>query len=264
MKFLVFGDVVGRPGREAITKAVPDLRKEYEPDVIIVNIENMAHNKGISPDTWDVAKKWEADCYTTGDHAWDNDRGIELLHNKDLPIIRPANYPDGAPGKGYFVFNKGAYSVAVINLQGQVFFKNQPLNPFFYIDDMLNIPEIANANIKLLDFHADATSEKKGMGWYVDGRISAVWGTHTHIPTADAQVLPQGTGYISDVGMNGLFESNIGADPAGAVKRFLTQLPSKLTFDNDGPLEIGGLMLDIDPKTGRTTDIAHIRKIIDN
>jgi len=261
MKFLVFGDVTGRVGRTGMANTLPSLREEYEPDLVIANIENIAHGSGITPDTFAEAQSWGVDVFTTGDHAWDNTPGFDLLNNPALPLVRPANYPSGVPGRGWTVVKHGAFSVAVINLQGQVFFKNDPSNPFHAIDDILLEPDIAAATITLIDFHSEATSEIRAFGMHVDGRVSAVWGTHTHVPTADAQVLPQGTGYISDLGMVGLHESVIGADPQSALKRFLTQTRHKLTYEKSGAAEIGGIFLDVDPSTGTTTAIEHIRRI---
>jgi metallophosphoesterase (TIGR00282 family) len=262
MRFLIFGDVVGRPGRQALSQALPDLRREYRPDSVIINIENIAHGDGVSPDTWKEAEAWRADAYTTGDHAWGNASGLPLLDNPRLPIVRPANYPDGVPGRGWHLYTNGAWQIAVINLQGQVFFRNHPENPFRFMDACLARSDIQQAHIVLIDFQAEATSEKRALGWYVDGRVSAIWGTHTHVPTADAQILPQGCGYISDVGMNGSYHSVIGIDRAGPLRGFTSQLKAARTFDDGGPLEVGALLLDVDPQTGATTHIAHIRKIL--
>lgn len=264
MKFLIFGDVVGQLGREAITKTLPQLRQEYEPDSVIINVENAAHGSGISPAVMNEMKQWQADVYTTGDHAWDNLAGHTLLEDPKLPLIRPANYPAGVLGRGYHIFQSGAWSIAVINLQGQVFMKNDPLNPFLYLDELLKDSAVANAHIKLIDFHAEATSEKRAFGWYADGRISAVWGTHTHVPTADSHILPQGTGYISDVGMNGGHHSILGFDNKAPLKRFLQQIPAKLSPADSGPLEVNALQLEVDPTTGKTTHIAFIRKIVND
>lgn len=264
MKFLIFGDVVGSLGRKAIATVLPALREEYAPDAVIVNIENMAHGKGISPDTMKEALKWDVFAFTTGDHAWDNALGVDILTNPKIPIVRPANYPSGVPGKGYRVLQLGAYEVAIINLQGQVMFKNQPNSPFHVIDEILKEPEVQRAAIKLLDFHAEATSEKRGLGWYLDGRITAMWGTHTHVPTADAQILPKGTGYISDVGMNGAYDSIIGMDKKVPLKQFLTQLRGKMEPPETGAMEVGAVFLEVDPSTGKTTTIAQIRRILQN
>lgn len=262
MKFLIFGDVVGEPGRRAIDAVLPAWRAEHAPDSVIINIENIAHGAGISPTTVAHAMTWQANVYTTGDHAWDNKAGLPLLDDPKLPLVRPANYPAGVPGRGYHLFTQGAVTVAVINLQGQVFFKNHPASPFHTLDALLKQSDIAGATIKLVDFQAEATSEKRALGWHVDGRVSALWGTHTHVPTADAQILPNGTGYISDIGMNGNHHSVIGVDRATPVKMFLNQTPAKFSFDDVGPLEVGALLLDIDPATGQTTRIAHLRKIL--
>ncbi len=261
MRFLIFGDVVGRPGRVAVTQALPELRSEFAPDSVIINIENLAHGRGISPQTFTEAEAWQADVYTTGDHAWDNEAGIPLLENKKLPIIRPANYPKTAPGRGYHIFSNGAWRIAVINLQGQVFFRNHPLSPFTTIDTLLGQADIKECNIVLIDFQAEATSEKRGLGWYLDGRITALWGTHTHVPTADEQIMPAGTGYISDIGMNGNYHSIIGVDRAIPLKRMIQQMPAKPTFDDEGPKEIGALLLEVDPVKGITTSLEHVRRI---
>lgn len=264
LRFLVFGDVVGRLGSEAISKALPILRKEYEPDSIIVNVENIAYINGISPTAMEEAFRWGVDVFTTGDHAWDNKDGIALLENKELAIVRPANYPTGVPGRGYHIFSKGAWRVAVINLQGQVFFKNDPLNPFIKLDEILEQKDIKEVDVVLVDFHAEASSEKRGMGWYADGRVSALWGTNTHVPTADAQILPEGTGYLTDAGMNGAYNSIIGVDRVAPLKMFLTQIKQRMEQAEKGPLEISALLIDVDPVSKKTINIAHIRRILND
>lgn len=264
MKFLVFGDVVGTLGRKVITQELSNLRETYGIDAVIVNIENMAHGRGISPDTMREAFSWNAFAFTTGDHAWDNALGIGILSDPNVPIVRPANYPSPVPGRGYVVLQIGAFEVAVINLQGQVMFKNNPDNPFHALDSILKEPNVARATIKLVDFHAEATSEKRGFGWYADGKVSAVWGTHTHVPTADAQILPKGTGYITDVGMNGAYESIIGMDPKVPIKQFLNQLRGKMEPPETGSMELNAVMFDIDPSTGKTSSLAQIRHIVQN
>ncbi len=262
MRFLAIGDVVGRPGREAVAKILPALRAEFTPDHVIINIENIAHGNGVSPDTWAETQAWQADVYTTGDHAWDNETGWSLLDDPANALVRPANYPSGVPGRGWYVFSSGAYRIAVINLQGQVFFKNHPASPFMVVDQILTHPDVAAADVVLIDFQAEATSEKRALGWHVDGRASAVWGTHTHVPTADAQILLKGTGYISDLGMTGMHHSIIGVDRDISLKHFRTQLKVRHTYDSAGPLELGGVILDIDPATGTTTHIEHVRRIV--
>jgi len=260
MKFLIFGDVVGRVGRRAVTTVLPTLRREFQPDSVIVNAENSAHGNGISPAILPDLLAWQADALTLGDHAWDNRAGLELLEDKKLPFVRPANYPSGVPGRGYTIFTKGAWQIAVINLQGQVFMKNQPANPFLAIDELLKQADIKQAHIKLIDFHTEASSEKRAFGLYVDGRVSAVWGTHTHVPTADAEILPNGTGYISDVGMNGAAHSVIGFDPAGPLKGFTQQIPFKRETPEDGPADVNAVLIEVDPTSGLATHIEHIRR----
>ena len=160
------------------------------------------------------------------------------------------------------MYTNGAWKIAVINLQGQVFFRNDPANPFLYMDEWLKRSDVMSANIILVDFQAEATSEKRGLAWYLDGRVTALWGTHTHVPTADAQILPKGTGYISDVGMNASYHSIIGTDPAGPLRSFTSQIKAPKTFAAEGPLEIGALLLEVDPLKHVTTRIVHIRKIL--
>lgn len=262
MRFLILGDVVGKPGRRAVARSLPALREEFQPDSVIINIENIAHGMGISPATVREAQPWEADVYTTGDHAWDNAKGAALLNDRSLPIIRPANYPVGVPGRGYHIFRRGAWQVAVINLQGQVFFKNHPDNPFHCLDGLLAETDIRQAQIVLVDFHVEATSEARAFGWHANGRVAAVWGTHTHVPTADAHILPDGTGYVTNVGMQGNRHSIIGGTRR-LLTGFLLQTRIKFEVDEPGELEVNGLLLDVDPRTGRSTGIAHIRKILD-
>lgn len=262
MKFLIFGDVMGRPGREAVTQVLPELKKEYEPDSVIVNAENIAHGNGVSPDTMKDAAGWGVDVFTTGDHAWDNELGIPLLNDPKQRIIRPANYPPNVPGRGWRVWRAGAWQIAVINLQGQVFFRNDPLNPFHYLDQLLKEPEIAQANMILIDFHTEATSEMRALGWYADGRVSAIWGTHTHVPTADAQILPKGTGYLTDVGMTGAYHSIIGVEKEQSLKHFLTQTKQRMEPPEGDQKEVNALLLEIDPQSKKTTRIANIRKIL--
>lgn len=263
MKILVFGDVVGRPGRDAVTKILPKWRERYQPDAVIVNIENIANGRGLSQSTVEEALQWKADLYTTGDHAWDTEESKKMLEKKDLPIIRPANYPNGVPGRGYASFNVGARKVMVINLQGQVFFKNNPNNPFHTLDELLNKEEIRNSDLILAEFHAEATSEKRAFGWHVDGRLAAVWGTHTHVPTADAQILPQGTGYISDVGMNGLLDSIIGGSKK-LLKSYQTQIKMRFEAEEAGRLECNAVLIEVDPSVNKAKSIALCREILND
>lgn len=263
MKFLVFGDVSGSLGRVGITQVLPELREEFSPDAVIINIENIAHGKGITPQTMQEALTWKAAVYTTGDHAWDHSTFFPILDDVSVPVIRPANYGSKVAGRGWHTFQIGAYQITVINLQGQLFFRSIPDNPFHVIDEILQEPDVKNSHIKLIDFHAETTSESRGFGWHIDGRVSAMWGTHTHVPTADAQILPQGTGYITDVGMNGAYHSIIGMDPTGPLRMFRTAIKAKMEPPESGPIEINGLYLDIDPTTGKTTDIQFIRRILE-
>lgn len=266
MKFLVFGDIVGEIGRRALRAVLPIWQEEHQPQAILANIENMAHGRGISPASFAELSGLGISAYTTGDHAWDHRPGIPLLENAAHHITRPANYPPGAPGRGYAIFSIGAVQIAVLNIQGQVFFKNHPNNPFHSLDELLTVPDVAASHVKLLDFHAEASSEKRAMGYYADGRVTAVWGTHTHVPTADAQILPGGTGYISDIGFTGGFNSIIGMDAQGPLKMFTTQMKERFNPVEQGDFEINALLLTTNPlqEKGftRTIDIALLRKIM--
>ena len=268
MNILVLGDVVGEVGRRALSAVLPEWKKEYEADVVIVNIENMAHGRGISPNAFVEIAPLGISAYTTGDHAWDHKPGIPLLENPKNHIVRPGNYPDSNPGKGYTTFSIGAVQIAVLNLQGQVFFKNHPDNPFQALDALLKVPSVASSHVILLDFHAEATSETRAMGYYADGRVTAVWGTHTHVPTNDAQILTQGTGYVTDVGFVGGYDSIIGMEKRGPMRMFTTQIKDRFDPVESGPFEVNGLLIKTNPLkekgVARTNDIASLRKILKN
>ena len=252
MRILFVGDVVAQAGRRALKLGLRDLRGSLSPDVIVVNGENAARGAGLTPSTAAEILRAGADVVTGGNHSWDRREGVDL-YEKDPRFLRPANYPEPAPGGGVHLHeHPGFPPLAVVSLMGRLF---MPLvdDPFRMVDEILDGLK-PHTNLVLIDFHAEATSEKVAFGWHVDGRVTAVVGTHTHVPTADARVLPGGTAYITDVGMTGPYDSVIGMDRHAALERFRTQRPVKLSpAENDARL--CGVVIDADPATGRARSI---------
>jgi metallophosphoesterase (TIGR00282 family) len=250
-RFLFLGDIIGRPGRRALKKFLPPLIEKYSPSLIVANGENAAGGIGITPD---ICRQLlaQVDILTSGNHIWDKRDAVEYL-DQEPRLLRPANYPSPNPGKGTYVFEtKGDYKVAVLNLQGRVFM--EPIDcPFRAADRELKWLQDQNA-ITIVDFHAEATSEKQAMGWYLDGRVSAVIGTHTHVPTADEKILPQGTAFITDVGMVGGYESVIGLKKEQAIERFLTSRPQRFEPGKLG-LVFSSVFIEIDTRTREAISI---------
>lgn len=254
-RVLCLGDVVGRPGRDVMKKHLPALFKNEQVDFCIVNAENAAGGSGVIPEIFNELMSYGIQCVTTGDHIWKKKEIIPVIE-KDQRLLRPANYPLEAAGRGFAVYDTAkGIQVAVLNLQGRVFMK--PIDcPFKTADDILEqIP--ATVRIIICDFHAEATSEKVAMGWFLDGRVSFVFGTHTHIQTADETILPQGTAYITDLGMTGPYESVIGRRVDKVLHTLITSMPT--TFDvAEGDVRISGAIATIDASTGKAVDIKRI------
>jgi metallophosphoesterase (TIGR00282 family) len=252
MLILAIGDVIGKPGRQALSTFLPQIKQEYGVDLTIVNAENSAHGIGVTPDTAKELLKAGADVLTSGNHVWAHKTILPYL-DSEMPLIRPLNYPPGVPGKGYIVKN----GVLVVNLIGRTFMDNYDC-PFRAMDTLLaqleNKPKII-----IIDFHAEATSEKVALGRYLDGRVSAVLGTHTHIGTIDARILSGGTAYVTDIGLTGPIESVIGDDPENVLKRFLTQLPYRLSAGT-GSSVVNAILVRVDDFTGKATDIERIQR----
>jgi metallophosphoesterase (TIGR00282 family) len=261
MKMLFFGDVFGRPGRDALRYIIPIWKKEYAPDIIIANGENVSHGKGISERSMNELLEIGVDVITTGNHAVDGPRALDLLKDAALPLLRPLNFLPHIPGKGFLVKRVGEKELLIINAIGNVHMKKFYDFPFPMIDEILS----RHQTIKhvLVDWHAEATSEKMVMGWYLDGRVSAVVGSHTHTPTADERILPKGTGFISDVGMVGPHYSVIGEDIKLNLNRFLSQLPAKTDVAEAPPYEINAVCIDINDETGHCTSIKRAREVVD-
>lgn len=248
MKILFFGDIVGKPGRKAIKKILPDLKEKHSPDFIIANAENLAHGKGINEKTIKEMTEAGIDAFTSGNHIFQRKEGLPLLEKRDTNIIRPANYPPQAPGAGFKFFSIRTKKLLLINLIGRVFFREDYDCPFRTIDNILEKAQAEKPNAIIVDIHTEATSESKALGFYLDGRVSAVFGTHTHVPTADAEILGKYTAYVTDVGMVGVKDSVLGVEKESVIEQFLTQLPFKFDILERGICEVNSILVEIDEK----------------
>jgi metallophosphoesterase (TIGR00282 family) len=252
---LAIGDIIGKPGRKAVKEILPGLCDEHNIDLVVGNGENAAGGLGLTPNTAEELFDSGIDVITTGNHVWAYNEIIPYL-DSELAILRPLNYPPMNPGRGYLLKN----NVLIINLVGRVFIGNFDC-PFRAMDQLL--AEFEHKSIPIIvDFHAEATSEKVAMGKYLDGRVSAVLGTHTHVGTADAHILPGGTAYVTDIGMVGPIDSVIGDDPDSVINRFLTQIPSRLSVGK-GKVSFDAILVEVDEKTGKAVDIKRIKKVVD-
>ncbi len=257
MNLLFIGDIVGRPGRRAVKNVLPDLIDAYTPDAIIANGENAAGGIGLTQDTAEELFSLGVTVLTTGNHVWRKKELYKFLEN-DTRIVRPANYPPGAPGKGATVVHLPCgIRLGVINLIGRVFMA--PLDCPFRVADSIVTELSEKCDLIVVDFHAEATSEKIAMGWFLDGRVACVVGTHTHVQTADERILPKGTGYMSDLGMTGPIDSVLGVRTDIIIDRFLTGLPRQFQIAS-GPTELCGAVVTIDDGTGKTRAIKRIRE----
>lgn len=255
MKILFIGDVVGSPGRKTLQQYLPPLKEEYRPTITVVNGENAAGGKGITEKIYRDFLSWGIQAITLGNHAW-NQREIFSFIDEAKYLVRPANFPENNPGKGMTFLNINGEKVALINLQGRTFM--QPIDdPFAKVDELITRAK-KETNIIFIDFHAEATSEKQALAWYVDGRVSAVVGTHTHVQTADDRILPGGTGYLTDVGMTGPYDSIIGVEKEAVLTRFTSNLPARFEVDKSGRTQLNGVFIQMDSQTGKTTKIERI------
>ena len=250
MLILMIGDIIGQPGRQAVSKLLRDLRQQYELDMIIANAENSAGGFGLTSTITRELMDTGIDVLTSGNHIWAQKEIIPYL-DSELPILRPLNYPPGVPGRGYIITRQ----IMVVNLMGRTFMTALDC-PFRAMDKLLAELE-HKPPVIIVDFHAEATSEKVAMGRYLDGRVSAVLGTHTHVGTIDAQILPQGTAYVSDIGMTGPMDSIIGDDIESVLQRFLTGMPHRLSVGKGKPV-FNAIMVEVAEDSGRAINIERI------
>ncbi|HUT67731.1 MAG TPA: TIGR00282 family metallophosphoesterase [Dehalococcoidales bacterium] len=252
MKILAIGDIVGRPGRQAVHKFVRGLRKQHSINLVIANGENAAGGFGLTVSTAHELLDDGIDVLTSGNHIWAQKEIIPYLDG-NMPILRPLNYPSGVPGRGYLLAGK----TLVVNLMGRTFMNNCDC-PFRAMDSLLEDLD-PKPKVIIVDFHAEATSEKVAMGRYLDGRVSAVLGTHTHVGTIDTKILPGGTAYVTDIGMTGPEDSIIGDDADAVIQRFLTQMPHHLSVGKGKPV-LNAIIVDVDETSGKATGIERIQR----
>jgi metallophosphoesterase (TIGR00282 family) len=256
----LIGDVIGEPGRKALFLSLSKLIEDKKIDFVIANGENAAGGFGITGKIASRLISYGVDCITTGNHVWRN-RDVFNVIDDNQRLLRPANYPKGAPGRGWTILEKNGHRLAIMNLLGRVYM--EPLeSPFRTARKEISVIQKQTNNI-VVDFHGEATSEKVALGWYLDGKVSGVIGTHTHVQTADERILPGGTAYITDAGMTGPFDSIIGVRKENALKKFVTLIPSKFTIaEND--VRLNAVLFTIDPGTGRAQSIERINeKVLD-
>lgn len=255
IRILALGDVIGRPGRDALSKRLPDLLAKEQVDLCIVNGENVANGSGLFPNDVEAILKAGADVITTGDHVWRR-REVVNVFGDEPRLIRPGNLPPECPGKGIaHVVTRSGVPAAVINLIGRVFM--DPVDCPFKAADKLVGDASSKAKVIIVDFHAEATSEKIAMGWHLDGKVSLVVGTHTHVPTADERVLPKGTAYVTDLGMTGPYDSVIGRTKESVLYNFMTRMHTRFDVAK-GDVRICGVLATIETETGRAVDIRRV------
>jgi len=254
LNVLFIGDIVGRPGRQAIRELLPELKSRHAIDLVIANGENAAGGIGLTPDVADDLLFYGVDVLTSGNHIWKK-RGIEAYLDETPQVLRPANYPGSAPGRGVYVADTARGRVAVINLLGRVFMP--PIECPFQVFDRLFEQLDPDVKTCIVDFHAEATSEKQAFGWYADGKASLVAGTHTHVQTADERILPNGAGYLTDVGMTGAMSSVIGMNREIAIRRLITGIPEQFKVAKKN-IQLQGVTAQIEIATGKCKKISRI------
>ncbi|MFH1339558.1 MAG: TIGR00282 family metallophosphoesterase [Candidatus Omnitrophota bacterium] len=259
MNILFIGDIVGKPGRETVKALLPGLKEEFSLDFVIANVENAAGGSGITPNVADELFGYGIDAFTSGDHIFKKKDVLSII-NDEPRLLRPANFPSISPGRGAGIFKtKSGESVLLINLLGRVFMEAREC-PFRVVKEEIDKNK---SNVIIVDFHAEATSEKVAMGWFLDGVASAIVGTHTHIQTADEKILPKGTAYITDAGMTGPLRSVIGRRIEDVLTRFITQVDQRFEVANQD-LQLQGVVLDIDKDSGKARSIVRIQRKLDD
>lgn len=261
MNLLFIGDVFGEIGREYLEQKLPLMIQKHKVDVCVANCENAAHGRGLSEKNYNEILSSGVDIITMGNHVWGNSELAPLLKLKDTKVVRPCNIGKTLPGVGYKIFAKKGVKIGVTNIEGRVFIDLVGDNPFEAADEIIKQMDDEGAKIKIIDFHAEATSEKKLMAMYTDGRVSAVIGTHTHVQTADEQILPNGTAFITDVGMTGISrESVLGMEYKGVSEKIIKGLPARFEPCVKGTPEIRAVLIKIDEETGKATQIERINE----
>ena len=256
MKILMVGDIFGRAGRRSFAELTPKIKAEKKIDIVVANGENAAHGHGLTVSTFNELMSGGADVITTGNHVWSNKDILEIIDREPF-LLRPANFPEGTPGKGFCIFPYRAKNIGVINVMGRTFM--QPLDCPFVCAEKI-VEQIKNdCDIILIDFHAEATSEKISLGYFLDGKVTAVVGTHTHVQTADERLLPQGTAYITDLGMVGIFDSVIGLEIESVVEKFISCRNGKFLVPEKGVCIYSGVILEIDDATNKPKSIERVK-----
>ncbi|GIN83623.1 metallophosphoesterase [Heyndrickxia sporothermodurans] len=255
MKILFVGDVVGSPGREMISEYLPKLKSKYRPELTIVNGENAAAGRGITEKIYRQFLNDGANVVTLGNHSWDNKDVFEFIDDAKQ-LVRPGNFPEGTPGKGITFVKVEGIEAAIINLQGRTFLPAIDC-PFKKAEELVAKAK-SRTNVIFVDFHAEATSEKQAMGWFLDGKVTAVVGTHTHVQTADRRILPNGTAYLTDVGMTGPYDGILGMERGAVIKRFQTSLPIRFEVPKSGRTQLSACLVDLDRKSGKAKKIETI------
>jgi 2',3'-cyclic-nucleotide 2'-phosphodiesterase len=256
LRVMLLGDLVGAPGCAIFQKYIAVLREKYAIDAVIVNGENSADGKGITPRIARFFKHHRVDVVTTGNHIWAK-RDIYSYLQEHKDILRPANFPSSCPGVGVTTFSCGAFTIGVINLQARTFMRELVSCPFRAADSLLTYLR-TKTSIIFIDFHGEATSEKMGLAYYLDGQITALVGTHTHVQTADERILPNGTAYITDLGMGGALNSMIGMKKGPIIQSILNQMPTKFEVETEGPMVLSGVWIEVDTATGKALSINRI------
>lgn len=271
IKIIFFGDIMGKIGRQALAQIIPVWEKKYEPDVLMANVENLAHGTGVTKKTLQEIIDLGINIMTSGNHVWRKQDANELAKLPEFNLITPHNDPRTPPGQGYKLVSVGGYKIFAINLlaqEGMSFVdadtpEDHAESPFTTVDELLELDDAKNADAIIVDFHGELTSETRALGWYLDGRVSAMLGTHTHIPTADAQIMPQGMGYITDVGMVGAYETVLGINKDIIVKRFLDKERFVFETPDKGTVEVNAVYLEIDSDSHKTIKIKLWRKMVE-
>jgi metallophosphoesterase (TIGR00282 family) len=255
VRILFIGDIVGRPGRELVRRGLAPLCDYHQIDLVVANAENAAAGFGLTREIGDQLLEWGVDVMTSGNHIWDKKEAIDYI-GAEPRLLRPANFPAGVPGNGrYLARARNGVSVGVVNVMGRVFMLNID-DPFAVVLREIDALK-ERTRIIFVDFHAEATSEKIAMGWHLDGKVTALVGTHTHVQTADERILPKGTAYLTDVGMTGPHDSIIGVDIQAALGKFLTALPARFETATDNP-RLNAVIIEADEQSGRATDIERL------